>query len=71
MRFELDLRINGIFEAETPYNRTTSPHLYAWFQTSEAMIMLLSNDSIQVYLISYLFNHLEFVYAENYQLYSR
>lgn len=39
---------NGIYKVETPYNRVKLPHLITWFQTDEAMVMLLSNHSVQV-----------------------
>lgn len=43
-----ELKKVGHFEAETPFNRANSPHLYTWFQTNEAIIMLLSNKTFQV-----------------------
>lgn len=39
---------NGCFEVATLYERQTSPHLLTWFQTDDAMIMLLSNHTVQV-----------------------
>lgn len=46
-----ELKVNGYFEAETPFNRSKlPPYLYTWFQTNEAMIMLLSNQTVQVCL---------------------
>lgn len=39
---------NGHFEAETTYNRLALPHLHFWFETNEAMVMFLSNNTIQV-----------------------
>lgn len=48
-KLKQELKGNGIFEAETPFNRSKlPPHLYTWFQTNEAMVMLLSNQTVQV-----------------------
>lgn len=44
-----ELKVRGYYEAETPFHRTKPPpYLYTWFQTSEAMVMLLSNQTFQV-----------------------
>lgn len=48
---EQKLKENGRFEAETRYIPAKSPHLISWYQTNEAMIMLLSNHIIQVSVI--------------------
>lgn len=39
---------NGNYDVETAYNRSKLPHLITWFQTDEAMVMLLSNHTVQV-----------------------
>lgn len=44
-----ELNGNGHFEAEKSFNRSKlPPYLYTWFQTREAMVMLLSNQTLQV-----------------------
>lgn len=48
-KLKQELKGNGHFDAETPYNRfKLPPYLYTWFQTREAMVMLLSNQTFQV-----------------------
>lgn len=39
---------NGTFVAETEHNRWKLPHLVTWFQTDEAILMYLSNHTVQV-----------------------
>lgn len=39
---------NGRYVVATPYDRSKLPHLIASYQTDEAMVMCLSNHSIQV-----------------------
>lgn len=36
---------------ETSYESSTSPHLCTWFQTDEAIIMVLSDNTFQVLTI--------------------
>lgn len=47
---ELEDRLvqNGKYDAATPHNRSNLPHLITWFQTNEAMVMFLSNHTVQV-----------------------
>lgn len=46
--FEKRLKRNGCFEEATSYDRKNSPRLLTWFQTNAAMVMLLSNNTVQV-----------------------
>lgn len=46
--FEERLLKNGSYDVETAHDRLKLPHLITWFQTDEAMVMCLSNDSVQV-----------------------
>lgn len=39
---------NGTYDVETPYKRSKLPHLVTWFQTDDAMVMYLSNRTVQV-----------------------
>lgn len=46
--FEIMLEKNGIFMPETKYNQRRITYLYTWFQTGNAVVMLLNNNTIQV-----------------------
>lgn len=48
VELENEIMINGYFEAETTFNRFKLTHLHTWFESNEAMVMFLSNNTIQV-----------------------
>lgn len=60
---------SGAFQAETSYDRSKTPHLYMWFQTNEAMVMLLSNCTLQVN-IQNTFQPLSFFIMKNHYKFS-
>lgn len=44
-----EIKRMGHFSAETPFDQLQStPHVYSWYQTNQAMVMLLSNHTVQV-----------------------
>lgn len=39
---------NGKYDVATTHDRSKLPHLVTWFQSDQAMVMYLSNHTVQV-----------------------
>lgn len=51
--FEGLLKKNGLFTPETTYCQRRTTYVYTWMQTDQAIVMLLSNNTIQVSFDNY------------------
>lgn len=47
---------NGKYEVATTYDRSKLPHLVTWFQSDQAMVMYLSNHTVQVISLNLIHN---------------